>query len=129
VSSGRAVFKECIIVYKKYETIGTKMCQKKLTVVPDVMVNNLAVLTTLIALNKPIWCDPLSNPAVASTKDTQKLTMATKSILLQLCLKYGTFRCVLSWAWITLSRNGKARLSLPRSERKAVEKNVGWAVL
>lgn len=56
----------------------------QLTAVPVVTASKRAHLITLIALNVPIWCVPRSKPAIANPNAIQKLTIATKSILLQL---------------------------------------------
>jgi hypothetical protein len=94
-----------------------------LTVVPEVMDSSLAVLITLIALKSPMWCVPLSNPVVARANVIQKQTIATKSMRVQLCLRYGTFLCDLSRVLSILSWNGRA-IASDLSERKALEKNV-----
>jgi hypothetical protein len=111
--------------------------KKTLTVVPEEIASNLAVLKTLIALNNPI-CPPalLSTPKLANTKHTQKLTIATKSIRLQLCRRYGTFRRVLSCTPATLRRKGREIVSVFDveeevwvSDRRALVKKVGWEEL
>jgi hypothetical protein len=92
VRRGLAVFKERMIVE-----------------VPVVMVNNLAHLNTLKALKMPMWCVPRSTPVVARANVIQKLTMAMKSILLQLCRRYGMFLAVFDLACSILILNGSAR--------------------
>ena len=99
--------------------------RQNLTVVPEVMANNLATRRTLIARNRPIWYLLCSRPVVARANVTQKLTIAMKSILVQLCRRYGRLR----WVWLvdssTLSRNGNAIESLGLSDLSAFERNVG----
>ena len=85
-----------------------------LTVVPDVIVNSLAVRIAFIALNAPIRCSSWSTPSIASRKSIQKLIIATKSILLQLSYKFGAFPCLLSRRCPILRQNGSAIESCAR---------------
>ena len=103
--------------------------QKTLTVVPEEMANNLAVHKTLIALNNPL------PPLNAQASQHKILTIATKSIWLQLCRGYNTFRCVLSCTSATLRRKGREIVSVFDveevwvSDRRALVKKVGWEEL
>lgn len=65
-----------------------------LTVVPEVIANSLAVRSTLIARNKPMWYWLCSKPEDARANVIQKLAIAMKSILVQLCRRNGRLRCV-----------------------------------
>lgn len=87
------------------------------------MVNSLAVLITLIALNNPIWCLPFSAPITANTNIIQKLAIAIKSILVQLCRKKGSPRLVFSWIFCTLRRKG-SEIGSSLSDRNAHSRNA-----
>jgi hypothetical protein len=103
--------------------LSTNNTQNTLTVVPAVIDSSLAVLITLIALKRPICFFPLSTPVVASANMIQKLTIATKSMRVQLCLRYGKFLRDLSRILLMLSWNGR-EISSDLSERRMLEKNV-----
>lgn len=88
-----------------------KGAKKKRTVVPEVTVKSLAVLNTLNALKIPTCRPPppRSTPPSANAKLTQKHKIATASIRLHECLKYGTFRLVIPTDPLTLKRKGRER--------------------